>query len=260
MKNVISWSGGKDSTATIILAHELNIKIDLIIISLLWFDKKKKIYAEHPEHIEWIFNYAIPLFNSWGYEVKVLDDDRDFKYWFYHILTKSKDPNKNGKHKGWLIGGMCDFQKSKVQPIQKYLKTIGEYKEYVGIAADEKPRLERLHNKENKISLLEELKIREIEVWPICKKYNLLSPSYGISRRGGCWVCPNQSIKELAQLKTEHPELWQELQRLAATPNKATENFKYGKTFYEVEAEVESYLQAEAMQISLFDYMEGVIL
>ena len=52
---IVSWSGGKDSTATIILAHELEIKIDLIIISLIWFDKKRKIYAEYPEVIQWIF-------------------------------------------------------------------------------------------------------------------------------------------------------------------------------------------------------------
>ncbi len=38
--NIICWSGGKDSTATIVLAHELGIPIDLIIISLIWFDKK----------------------------------------------------------------------------------------------------------------------------------------------------------------------------------------------------------------------------
>lgn len=37
--NIICWSGGKDSTATIVLAHELGIPIDLIVISLLWFDK-----------------------------------------------------------------------------------------------------------------------------------------------------------------------------------------------------------------------------
>lgn len=46
--NIICWSGGKDSTATIVLAHELGIPIDLIIISLIWFDKKRGIYAEYP--------------------------------------------------------------------------------------------------------------------------------------------------------------------------------------------------------------------
>lgn len=36
---VICWSGGKDSTATVILAHKNNIKIDYIIMSEVMFDK-----------------------------------------------------------------------------------------------------------------------------------------------------------------------------------------------------------------------------
>lgn len=40
--HIVSWSGGKDSTATIVLAHEHELPIDLIIICLVWFDKKKR--------------------------------------------------------------------------------------------------------------------------------------------------------------------------------------------------------------------------
>ena len=64
MKHIVSWSGGKDSTATIILAHEHGLPIDLIIIALVWFDRKRGIYGEHPEHIKWVFEYAIPLFEG----------------------------------------------------------------------------------------------------------------------------------------------------------------------------------------------------
>ena len=107
MKHIVSWSGGKDSTATIILAHEHGLPIDLIVISLLWFDKKRKIYGEYPEHVKWIFEYAIPLFESWGYPVKVITSDHDYLYWFYHVITKSKRPERNGKLSGFLMGGRC---------------------------------------------------------------------------------------------------------------------------------------------------------
>ena len=50
--HIVSWSGDKDSTATIIIAHRLGIRIDKIIISLPWFSKKKKIYADDPDHVE----------------------------------------------------------------------------------------------------------------------------------------------------------------------------------------------------------------
>ena len=52
MKNIISWSGGKDSTATVILAHEHNIKIDHIIFCEVMFDKKTT--GEMPEKMEFV--------------------------------------------------------------------------------------------------------------------------------------------------------------------------------------------------------------
>lgn len=39
MKYIASWSGGKDSTASIILAHEHNEPLDLIIFSEVMFDE-----------------------------------------------------------------------------------------------------------------------------------------------------------------------------------------------------------------------------
>lgn len=52
MKFIASWSGGKDSTASIILAHENNEPLDLIIFSEVMFDKN--ISGEFPEHIDFI--------------------------------------------------------------------------------------------------------------------------------------------------------------------------------------------------------------
>lgn len=50
MKYIASWSGGKDSTASIILAHEHGEPLDLIIFSEVMFDEN--ISGELPEHIE----------------------------------------------------------------------------------------------------------------------------------------------------------------------------------------------------------------
>ena len=51
-KCIATWSGGKDSTASIILAHEHNEPLDLIIFSEVMFDKG--ISGELPEHIDFI--------------------------------------------------------------------------------------------------------------------------------------------------------------------------------------------------------------
>ena len=50
MKYIASWSGGKDSTASIILAHDHNEPLDLIIFSEVMFDENTS--GELPEHID----------------------------------------------------------------------------------------------------------------------------------------------------------------------------------------------------------------
>lgn len=256
MKHIVSWSGGKDSTATIILAHEHGLPIDLIVISLLWFDKKRQIYAEYPEHVKWIFEYAIPLFESWGYPVKVITSEHDYLHHFYHVVTKSKNPAYNGKYSGFVVGGKCCMNREKTAPIRRYLKSLDfEYEEYVGLAIDEPHRLQRLYKKTGKTSLLEKYGYTESMARVICEEYGLLSPSYKIFKRGGCWFCPNQNIQGFAYLKQTYPELWEELRLLSLVKNTIAK-FKYGKTFAEVEADVDEYilsLQFAAAQLSLFD-------
>ncbi len=262
MKHIVSWSGGKDSTATIIIAHELGLPIDLIVISLVWFDKKRKIYGEYPEHVEWVLNYAIPLFESWGYEVKVLESKRDYMYWFYHVLEKSSKPERIGKYAGWVIGGKCYMNREKTRPIHAYLKSLDyEYEEYVGIAIDEPKRLQSLLQKKGKRSLLAENNYTEKMCTDKCRQYNLLSPTYDFFKRGGCWFCPNQPIKNFAYLKKHHPDLWGELVELEKEPNKVSENFKYQKSFPQVNALVDDEIkrqESEPVQLTLFDLFEEV--
>lgn len=257
MRHVVSWSGGKDSTATIILAHEHNLPIDLILISLVWFDKARGIYAEYPKHIDWIFNTAIPKFNEWGYKVEVLYSKHDYLDSFYHVTTKSKYPERNGKLRGWVIAGLCKMNDEKTAPLKKRKRQLGkDVKEYIGIAVDEPTRLERMHKNPNATSLLEEYGYTEAMAFEKCKEYGLLSPLYEISSRGGCWFCPNQKISGFAYLKVNHPDLWAELERLSKVENQVSEIFKWGKTFEEVSRLVDEYIlkqQDAKLQMSIFD-------
>lgn len=89
MKYIASWSGGKDSTASIILAHENNEPLDLIIFSEVMFDKN--ISGELPEHIDFIKNKCISLFESWEYEVKILRSDKTYMDCFHHRTIRGKN-------------------------------------------------------------------------------------------------------------------------------------------------------------------------
>ena len=249
-KKVIAWSGGKDSTASVILAHEKGIPIDLIIISLVWFDKSRGIYGESPEHIKWVLEYAKPLFESWGYKVAVVDSDRDYLHHFYNIRRRSKYPEMVGKYHGFVLAGKCRMNREKTIPMQRYLCGLGgAYELFVGIAADEKKRLEKMKARKNESSLLEQYGMTGADAKALCAHYGLLSPLYQYAERGGCWFCPNQTMREMAHTKTVYPELWAELARMGREPNKCSEGFRYGKSFFDVDEEVEQYLKGMRSEV-----------
>lgn len=260
----VSWSGGKDSTATIMLAHKLGIRIDLIIICLVWFDKKRGIYGESLKKLDWIFNYAIPLFESWGYPVKIVTSDKDYLHYFYKVRQKSnKHPEHIGKYYGFVMGGACVIQEEKVAPIRKYIRENIRskkipYEEIVGICADEPERIARMNNRKHQRSLLVEQNLAQADTLQMCKDGNLLSPTYSSTRkRDGCWFCPNQHIEELAELKTSRPDLCAELKQLSEVENTVARGFKYGKSFEEIEARVDAYIaNPPPTQLSIFDYIQ----
>ena len=185
MKYIASWSGGKDSTASIILAHEHNEPLDLIIFSEVMFDEN--ISGELPEHIDFIKNKAIPVFNSWGYKVKILHSDKTYMDCFHHRIARGK---RKGLKKGFVMTGRCDVQRDcKLKAIKQFWKSVnGDFTQYIGIAIDEPVRMERVVRAGNQISLLEKYGYTEHRAFDLCKKYDLLSPIYKFSPRGGVLV------------------------------------------------------------------------
>jgi 3'-phosphoadenosine 5'-phosphosulfate sulfotransferase (PAPS reductase)/FAD synthetase len=258
VKTYISWSGGKDSTATVILAHEHNLPIDLIIISLPFFDKSRKIYADHPLHIDFIFNKAIPTFESWGYKVKVVSSEKDYMYWFFkHRGNKCKNPKYNGKMYGWLMGKMCKMNGEKVKPIKDYIKKLDKdgWQSIVGIGINEPQRLERLHSRKNQISLLEQYGYTTDMAKELCRQHGLLSPLYDMGGlQQGCFFCPNSPLREFAKLARDYPQLWNELVELNKLYQKdktqfVKQGFKYGMSFDKLMEQVELINR----QLKLFD-------
>lgn len=246
---IASWSGGKDSTATIILAHEHGEPLDLIIFSEVMFDKE--ISGELPEHIDFVKNKAIPLFESWGYEVKILHAKLNYMDIFMREPTRGKRAGM-GMKTGFPMSGRCQVNRSaKVEPIEKFLKTIkSEYTQYIGIAVDEPKRLARLEGT-NKISLLEKYGITERAAKELCENYGLLSPTYNFAPRGGCWFCPNARRRELQNIRENHPDLWKRLLDLEDVPN------LIGKIWNSLERrsihDWEETFQQEEAQITLWD-------
>lgn len=246
-----SWSGGKDSMGTVLLALKHNEPLDRVVFSEVMFDNEKGISGEIPEHANFIHNVAIPKLESMGLKVDVLRSDIDYK-WFFTNKLKNGGRFK-GRLYGFPIGGMCVINRDcKIKPIKDYYKQFEDYEivQYVGIAKDEHIRLARLKN--NQVSLLAKYGYTEKMAYDLCKECDLLSPIYENGTRNGCFFCPNEKIPRFVHLRKHHPEIWREMQELSKTPNLCSYGFKYGKTLQEIEKEMDNYEWEQEHQLKLF--------
>ena len=258
MLHVASWSGGKDSTANIILAHENGEPLDVILFSEVMFSRQENISGEDPDHIRFIYNVAKPLFESWGYKVEIVRADVDYLDVFYHKVSRG---DGKGKTYGFVLNGLCAVKRDcKLPPINDYLESLGdeEIYSYVGIAVDEPTRLESLHKDSHAISLLEKYNYTEKMAYDLCEKYGLLSPNYFSlgNKRGGCWFCPNAKCREHKKLRAENPELWYRFIALENEPNLWYGKFNCYKPKGELHRREEQFAWEDA-QMSLFDLEYG---
>lgn len=232
MKYIASCSFGKDSVAQIILAYLNKEPLDQVVYCEVMFDNENNISGELPEHRDFIYNVAIPkIEKDFGYKVVVVKSEKDFLQEFNTIIKKGKNA---GKIRAFPIGWKCCINRDcKVSPIHKFYKTLNdELQIYIGIASDEPERLERL--KKNESSLLNKYGYTEEMAYNLCKSYGLLSPIYNVSKRNGCWFCPNQRKCELQNLYDKHRALFDKLVQLHFTPNKASEHWNRSSTILEI--------------------------
>lgn len=233
MLHVISWSGGKDSTATVILMKQhLNEIIDAgdevkVIFAEVMFDKENNISGHSPEIIDFIHE-AAKTFESWGFSVEILRAEKDYLDVFYHKLTRSPKPERVGMTHGFVPSGKCAIKRDcKMKPINDW-KKAHKHKgmiEYVGIAIDEPTRLDSLHKKPNNYSLLERYGLTEEDAMNLCREYDMLSPQYslqgGKQKRDGCWFCPNAKLCEHENIYKSNPNAWEKYVSLESEPNLA---------------------------------------
>lgn len=196
----VGWSGGKDSTATVLLHLQRGDKVKAVCYIPMF---TKEIPLILKDHYQFILR-AADYFRSLGAEVYIVSG---MTYWDYvtHIKTKGKD-------KGNIMGfpapitGMCTFKTySKNDACKKADKVIGYYDyESLGIAFDEVKRHGQLNNK--KRSILVEEGFCESDCLRLCVSKNLLSPHYQHEMRDGCTVCPNAGRSRRLLWFNEFPE------------------------------------------------------
>lgn len=209
MRYIASCSFGKDSLAMLIKIKELGMPLDEVIYVDIRFDEN--ISGETPEMASFIEKAEKILKEKFDIKVKHLKGVT-FKEQFYKVKQRGKHIGDNYGFP-YAIGSWCNSY-LKLTPLKEYFKNIKEpVIQYVGIAYDEPKRYERLNHETHKAPLYD-LKITEKEAMEICEKYDLVSPIYKTSVRGGCWFCPKQRIGQLKWLYQEHNDLWNILKNM----------------------------------------------
>ena len=201
IKNIVSFSGGKDSTCLLLKMIEKGIQVDRVIC----VDTTKE-FPQMYDHIQKVQAMIEPL--------KIEIVKIDFDYWFgEHIKTK-------GKNKGKIGYGWPDFRNRwctalKREAVKKLQKTIAEKSiQFHGIAFDEKKRTDNNEGRNIKYPLVD-WKMTEKDCLEYCYSKGLdWGGLYEKFHRVSCWCCPLSRIGELKILYKEFPELWDELKEM----------------------------------------------
>ena len=201
MKHIVQLSGGKDSTAMLLMMLERNMPVDEII-----FCDTGMEFPELYSHIAVVEKYI-------GRSVTVLRAEHSFEYYLYeHAITKGKNTGLHGY--GWpaMFNRWCT-NRLKVMPTRQYLKSAGDYTLYIGIAYDEPERHKNIAA--NVRHPLYDWGITEIQALEYCRKHGFTwGGLYDRFRRLGCWCCPLQRLSELRKVRKYYPELWQRLLKM----------------------------------------------
>lgn len=203
MKHVVSFSGGKDSTALLLMMLEKGMQIDDIV----YFDCGDWEFPQMAEHIGQVEEYI-------GRQITRIKDGKGFDYW----LLEHKRKGKIDLGYGWaraMKGRWCTARKR--QLINAHLK---QYKcegmiSYVGFAADEINRMIRPNISarwyETRFPLYD-FDMTETDCLEYCySKGFTWGGLYNYFKRVSCWCCPLQSLKDLKQLYIHFPDLWARL-------------------------------------------------
>ncbi len=231
--NIVSFSGGKDSTAMLLMMIEKGIRVDKVIN----IDTTKEFPAMY-RHIEKVQS-MIPI------EIEIIKID--FDYWFSeHILTK--EINKGQKGYGWptfrfrwctglkkeifrtILSGQ-NYNPKKRQKINN--KQIEGKQIFIGFSLEEKKRPKK-DTKLNETYPLIKWQITGKQALEYCYNKGLnWEGLYEKFQRVSCWCCPLSRIKELEIIFNEFPELWKKLEEMdKKTPRK----FRYAYTLKQLTA------------------------
>lgn len=190
MKTYLSYGGGVNSTAMLLLLHDEGQEFE-------------SIYVDHG--CDWPETREYVQMLSEKYPITILKPDVEgfdnlYDYCWHHNMVP------------FFSMRFCTA-KFKVRVIEKYIES--PCFQYLGIASDESHRakLSSIRGAENRFPLIEQEIDREG-----CKQI-IADHGLPIPMKSGCWFCIFQRVEEWKKLRTLNPDLFCKAQQLEARNN-----------------------------------------
>lgn len=190
--HVVSFSGGKDSTAMLLGMLDRGMQVDDII-----FCDTEMEFDEMYDHIKQVEDYI-------GRKITILHFDKSFEYMLFEQEVKS------GKYKGQIGLNFPNIRyrwctNLKEKAVRKYRKLHKDKKiiMYVGFASDEPKRV-----KKDRYPLID-WGMTEQDALNYCYERGFTwGGLYEKFNRVSCWCCPLQNLKSAKALREHFPEKW----------------------------------------------------
>lgn len=203
-RHIVSFSGGKDSTAMLFKMIENNMKID----DVLFCDTGVE-FPDMYDHIKQVEKYI-------GNKLTVIKNEYSYEYYMFdYIKVKGKNKGKRGYSWSDFRNRWCT-RCLKITPISKYLRQYKGYDiiEYHGIALDEIHRTEKNKGRDINYPLVE-WGMTEKDCLEYCySKGFTWNGLYEKFDRVSCFLCPLQRLRELKVIYREFPDLWAYMREL----------------------------------------------
>jgi len=203
--SVVNLSGGKDSSALLLMMAERKMPIDVIL------------FCDTGLEFESLYDHLDKLEKYVGIPITRIKAEKSFEYYMFEHKPKtrydtalSREYGADRVGNGWPGPRMrwCT-SRLKTDVIAAYLKPLRkqyDIVEYVGIAADE------AHRVKDKNYPLVDWGVTEKQALEYCYAKGFdFGGLYELFDRVSCWCCPLQGLKELRALRIHFPELWAQL-------------------------------------------------
>lgn len=207
MKHIVSYSGGKDSTAMLLKMIDEGWQIDeIVFIQIMATDTLGGEFPYMYEYIDKVDQYCKDHIGI-GITRVTHPQGLTFEDYFYREISRGKN---KGRIYGWpyTLGAWCN-SRLKMIALDKYFNAQGKHTRYIGIAVDEPKRLARLED--NEMAPLAHWGMTETDCLEYVKEKGFYNELYDDFKRLGCWFCPKQNLKSLRVVRKKYPELWEQM-------------------------------------------------